>query len=79
MNTHDAVSLSQIRALARSGMAKSVRLAAGLSLQEVAEAIGAGGPSTIHRWENGDRRPHGEVAVRYLQLVDELIEELGER
>jgi hypothetical protein len=27
---------------------------------------------TIYRWENGQRRPHGEAALRYLTLLEEL-------
>ena len=65
------VKLATVRAAARSGASRDVRMAAGLSLREVAEAIGVG-VSTIHRWEAGDRRPHGAAALRYADLISEL-------
>lgn len=71
MKTEDLVDLTDVRALARMGVARSVRLAAGLSLAEVAEAVGVV-PVTVYRWETGERSPRGEAALRYKSLLDEL-------
>jgi DNA-binding XRE family transcriptional regulator len=48
-----------------------IRAQAGVSLAEMAEPIGVA-PSTILRWERGERVPHGAAAVRYGELLDEL-------
>jgi transcriptional regulator with XRE-family HTH domain len=48
-----------------------IREAAGLSLAEVAAACGAD-PSSVYRWETGERRPSGERAVRYAAVIAEL-------
>lgn len=68
----DLARLAQVRALASSGAARSVRLAAGLSLGEVARTLGVS-PSTILRWETGERSPRGELALRYTDLLDRLL------
>jgi DNA-binding transcriptional regulator YiaG len=65
------VRLANVRAAALTGDARRLRLAAGLSLREVAREVGCG-PSTVHRWETGQRRPHGRAALRYAELLDEL-------
>lgn len=72
--TLDAVvDLARARRMLRTGEAKQVRLAAGVSLGEVARVLGM--PiSTVSRWENCSRVPrasHGR-ALRYLELIDEL-------
>jgi DNA-binding transcriptional regulator YiaG len=68
----DAAALRQIREVAANGYARTVRLHAGLSLREVADAIDVD-PSTVHRWEHGDRRPRGPAALRYGKLIDRLV------
>ena len=50
-----------------------IREAAGLSMHEVARAIGAD-PSTVFRWESGERVPSGELAVAYRDFLVELRE-----
>jgi transcriptional regulator with XRE-family HTH domain len=67
----DALSLAAIRELASSGRARERRQQAGLSLYDVAAAIGVAAP-TVHRWERGHRRPHGQAALRYAALMDAL-------
>jgi transcriptional regulator with XRE-family HTH domain len=74
MDQDQTLALVKVRRLVTSGAAKSVRKAAGLSLPEVAEAVGSN-PSTIHRWENNERSPHGEPAIRYGEFMQRLIEE----
>lgn len=68
----DPVALAHVRTLVRSGAARTARIAGGLSYREVADFIGAS-PATVHRWENGQRMPHGELAVRYGELLDRLL------
>jgi DNA-binding transcriptional regulator YiaG len=63
--------LATIRAASQTGTTRSVRLAAGLSLREVADSVGVGA-STIYRWETGERRPYGKAALRYGDLIAEL-------
>ena len=65
------VELIKVRAAARSGAAKDARLAAGLSLTEVAAAVGVT-PAAVFRWEKGDRVPRGEAALRYARLLNRL-------
>ena len=63
--------LIRIRRLTASGAARAIRESAGLSLSE-AEAESGVHRTTIWRWEAGERTPHGEPAVRYLEFLDEL-------
>lgn len=72
MTTDSVVDLTRTRDLARSGSARAIRLAAGLSLNEVGTAVGVA-ESTVFRWERGERAPHGEPALRYGALLDALI------
>jgi DNA-binding transcriptional regulator YiaG len=54
-----------------SGAARAIRESAGLSLSEAAAGSSVN-RITIHRWETNQRRPHGEAALRYLKLLEEL-------
>lgn len=67
----DLMKLTYVRELAENGVAREIRVGAGLSLREVAGQIGVG-PSTVYRWEVGARRPHGKAAVRYAALLESL-------
>lgn len=74
VDINDTIELSRLRAMLRSGAARSVRLAAGLSLGDVSRAVGAGKP-TILRWETGERTPRGdEAAFRYWSLLRGLMD-----
>ena len=63
--------LIRVRRLAATGAARALRLDAGLSLSEMAEAAQVH-KTTICRWETGSRRPRGEAARRYLATLEEL-------
>lgn len=63
--------LAYVRAACASGEARRIRLAARLSLADVAGAISAD-LSAISRWERGERVPRGAAALRYGQLLDRL-------
>lgn len=73
MDTETVVKLSKVRALTESGAARSIRVAARLSLPDVAAAIDSH-PTTIWRWEAGHRQPHGEVAIRYGDFLQSLMD-----
>lgn len=66
-----AVRLTKIRRLAAAGGARAIREAAGLSLTEASVSAEVN-RVTIFRWETGQRRPHGDAALRYLDLLEEL-------
>lgn len=69
----DLVELTKARALIDSA-ALSVRKAAGLSLGDIAGALNVD-PSTVWRWERGERIPrNAAVAISYAQLLRDLIE-----
>lgn len=64
--------ISRVRNLAGSGLAKDIRIRAGLSQAEIANALGVD-RSTIHRWEVGERRPGATAALAYGRLLSELL------
>jgi DNA-binding transcriptional regulator YiaG len=69
-----AVRVARIRRLAHTGEARAIRRAARLPLRIVALEVGCA-PSTVMRWESGERRPTGPKALRYLDLLDKLLRE----
>ena len=71
MATRDAVRLTRMRRLAESGAARAIRESAGLSLTEAAAGAEVH-RITVHRWERGTRRPRGDAALRYLDLLEQL-------
>jgi DNA-binding transcriptional regulator YiaG len=52
-------------------MAKSIRVTAGLSLQDVGDSIGMP-VVTLWNWENGKNKPSGDRAAKLLALLDDL-------
>jgi transcriptional regulator with XRE-family HTH domain len=64
----DLLKITAARSAASSGAARGLRVGAGLSLREVADDLGVS-VSTVFRWENGERRPSGELAERYGELL----------
>lgn len=71
--TKTAIELARIRELARNGTARRIREQAGLSRREMAESLGIH-ETTVQKWENGTRAPHGERALRFANLLRELAE-----
>jgi transcriptional regulator with XRE-family HTH domain len=65
------LALVDVRELARSGRAREIRLASGLSLYDVAGSIGSSAP-VLSRWETGQRRPYGPAALRWHALLQAL-------
>lgn len=54
-----------------SGRARELRANSGLTIPMVARTVGVS-PSLVSRWERNDRRPRGEAAARYLDLLRHL-------
>jgi DNA-binding transcriptional regulator YiaG len=77
MTDEQLVALIEVRALAKSGEALRIRTGSGLSLADVAGAIGTA-PATVNRWERGVRKPYGETALRYRALLATLRAHLSE-
>src|SRR5204863_228684 len=72
MTTDELLELGRLRDLCRSGAARALRLAAGLSLGNVSDATGAPAP-TIWRWETNSRQPlASSAATSYLSFLDAL-------
>lgn len=63
--------IAQARDLARSGVAREIRLRAGLSLQEIGRAAGVS-HAAVAAWEGGKMLPRGDHAVRYAEVLQEL-------
>ena len=74
MDLDDLQELSALRALLRSGAARSIRTAADLSLGEVAQVLGTS-KTSILRWERGERVPRGDLALAYWRLLQQLMGE----
>lgn len=72
----EIIDLVDARQIARSGLGRSVRLAASLSLREVARAVDAS-PSGVLRWETGQRMPRDAAGVRWARFIRGLLESQG--
>lgn len=73
MDSTEIIHISRLRLLVKSGTASTIRLAAGVSMREAADAAGVS-VSSIWRWEHGERVPHGQAALRYARLLNDLLE-----
>lgn len=72
MTAQDILLLAAARRYASTGTGKSIRQANGLSMAEIAEAVGVAEP-TIWRWEEGKSRPRGNAAaIRWADLLQQL-------
>jgi transcriptional regulator with XRE-family HTH domain len=69
----DLVKLAQARDFASSGLGRLIRISSGISLREMARAIGAD-PAAVLRWEQGKNRPTGDRAVRWAEELSRLAE-----
>ncbi len=56
-----------------SGKARLIRRRSGISQADVAKSLGAS-RSAVASWEQGRRRPRGEVALRYAGLLAGLVD-----
>lgn len=71
-----APAIAVARRLAANGTARQIRLAAGLSLYDVARDVGVRA-GTVSRWETAQRVPRGEAAVRWAELLRDLAALMG--
>lgn len=63
-----------VRRLPQPAIRRALRKAAGLSQSEVASVL-AINRASISRYESGARTPRGNVATRYVELLETLAEE----
>lgn len=75
-SNRDVTLLVEARDAARSGRGTRLRVAAGLSQAELAAAVGVSA-SCVSRWEAGERRPRGEIAVAYVRVLRTLAEQVA--
>lgn len=68
-----AARIAQVRTLTADGSAKLLRKSAHLSLGDVGRALGVSAP-TVWRWEEGMNFPRPDVAVRYGELLTQLLQ-----
>jgi transcriptional regulator with XRE-family HTH domain len=61
----------KVRRMLHDGTARQRREAAGLSQQDVADALGVDAAS-VFRWETRRRTPRRALALRYADLLDAL-------
>jgi DNA-binding transcriptional regulator YiaG len=66
-----ALAVANGRHLASSGAGRMIRVAAGLPVRAVAEAVGVDYAAVWH-WEAGSKRPSEENAIRYAEFLEEL-------
>lgn len=78
MTKAHALRLVQLRAAISTGETRQIRVAARLSISEMADACGVD-QSTLWRWEQGKRLPRGEHALRYADVIDSLRTQVAEQ
>jgi transcriptional regulator with XRE-family HTH domain len=75
---HQAVTEARaVRRLPAPRERRRLRTSVGVSQRVIGEAIGVR-RDAVCRYENGTRTPHGDVLVRYVQVLDRLARELDE-
>lgn len=75
---NDPVRLVRIRQWCRNGTARSIRTSAGLSLADIAQAVGEP-RNAIYRWESGANVPRSDAALRYFEVLEALVLALAEQ
>ncbi|HKT05197.1 MAG TPA: helix-turn-helix transcriptional regulator [Rugosimonospora sp.] len=76
MPTSRTEQLATVRAWAKTGRARTIRIAAGVSLAEMAADLGITAAG-LSRWERGERRCTGEPAIRWAGLLARLERDLA--
>ncbi len=61
------------RSLPTPRMRQHLREQAGLTRRQIAEALGVT-PTTVGRWEKGNRNPRGDDFNNYLEVLERLAE-----
>lgn len=67
----DLAALRWVRCATLDGSARAIRVAALITIPELAEKVGVSSP-TISRWESAHRVPRGDAARRYAAALLEL-------
>ena len=67
----EVIQLAKARAMARNGEAQAIRERNHLTISEVAREIEVS-PSSVMRWEKGERSPRGDSAIRFAELMHKL-------
>lgn len=75
MDYMDVIRLAEVRLRARE--ARAIRLAAGLTVGDMARALGVT-PGAVSRWERGLARPRGDAALRWHAVLSALRSLVGE-
>lgn len=70
------VAVARLRARLRTGEARAIREAAGVSYIEAARAARVSAES-VRRWELGEVTPRGAAAERYAAVLEELADYLA--
>jgi predicted transcriptional regulator len=65
------------RALPDPGLCRLLRVQAGLSQAEIAQALDVSRPA-VSRYESGNRTPRGEIRTRYTALLEALAKEVAD-
>lgn len=65
------VALARARRFALSGQGRTIRVATGISLREMARELQVA-PGVLSRWERGICKPRGDAALRWEVLLLEL-------
>lgn len=61
------------RTLPRREVARAIRIAAGVTQQDLADELGTS-RNTISRWETGERNPSPRLRARYAMILRQLNE-----
>jgi len=67
--------LVAVRRMVRDGTARRLRQDAGVSMEELARAVGVS-KTCVLKWERGDRAPKGENGIRYFLVLTSLAADL---
>ena len=67
----DLVKVSRARRLCMDGQGRRLRVAAQVSVRELAQAVGVN-PATVCRWETGESAPRPDAAVRWVDALQQL-------
>ena len=67
----DLERIAWVRALCAAGAVAGIRLAARVSMRELAGVVGVTAAS-VHRWESGTAQPTGERALAYADALERL-------
>ena len=71
MTPKDLLLVAQARRHASTGTGRALREKSGLSLRETATALDVS-VAGLWRWENGERTPRGDAAVRWARFLADL-------